>query len=137
LKYIPQNTTYKQILQFVAPALKGGLFSKSGTVEHITVLAQKERLSDTTDFHAILSIKPNEAAKRIINKLHRKQLNSRHIAVAEYIERSIYNSRTGNVRIKDNHPENSQAADRRNMKLFRLITIGQLKDFSWAENGEE
>jgi class 3 adenylate cyclase len=137
LKYIPQNTTYKQILQFVAPALKGGLFSKSGTVEHITVLAQKERLSDTTDFHAILSIKPNEAAKRIINKLHRKQLNSRHIAVAEYIERSIYNSRTGNMRIKDNHPENSHVADRRNIKLFRLITIGQLKDFSWTENAEE
>lgn len=136
LKYIPQNTTYKQILQFVEPTLKGGLFSKSGTIERILVLAQKSEAYNTTDFHAILYIQPDEAAKRVINKLHRKQLNGRYIAVAEYIERSIYNDRH-NIYTKDKHSAGNRFIERRDTtKRFRLITIEQLKAFTWTENTE-
>jgi len=132
LKYIPQSTTYRQILQFVEPALKGGIFSKSGTIKRISVLAQKNKDSDALEFHAILSIQPDEAAKRIINKLHRKQLNGRHIAVNEYIERSVNNGR-GIIHTKDRFPEGQRIADRRDIKKpFRLITIEQLKDFIWT-----
>ncbi len=132
LKYIPQNTTYKQILQFVEPALKGGIFSKSGTIKRISVLAQKNKDSDALEFHAILSIQPDEAAKRIINKLHRKQLNGRHIAVTEYIERSVNNGR-GIIHTKDRFPEGQRISDRRDIKKpFRIITIEQLKDFIWT-----
>jgi class 3 adenylate cyclase len=134
LKHIPQDTTHKQILQFVKPALKGGIFSKSGTLERISVLAQKDKLSDIMEFHAILYIQPEEVAKRIINKLHRKQLNGRYVAVAEYIERSIYDGRK-NVHNDDEYLEDDHIADRRDTKkLFRLITIDQLKDFTWTDN---
>jgi class 3 adenylate cyclase len=133
LKYIPKNTTYKQILEFVKPALKGGIFSKSGKIERISVLAQKKKPSNATEFHTILSIQPDEAAKRIINKLHRKQLNGHYIAVAEYIERSIYNSGLYN---KDTQEGNHFIERRDTTKRFRLITIEQLKDFSWTENTE-
>lgn len=132
LKYIPQNTTYKQIVQFVEPALKGGIFSKSGTIKRISVLAQKNKDSDALEFHAILSIQPDEAAKRIINKRHRKQLNGRIIAVTEYIERSVNNGR-GIIHTKDRFPEGQRISDRRDIKKpFRLITIEQLKDFIWT-----
>jgi class 3 adenylate cyclase len=136
LKYIPKNTTYKQILQFVKPALKGGIFSKSGKIERISVLAQKKKTSNATEFHAILSIQPDEAAKRIINKLHRTQLNGHYIAVAEYIERSIYNSRS-NIYTNGTYPEGNHFIECRDTtKRFKLITIEQLKDFIWTENTE-
>jgi class 3 adenylate cyclase len=136
LKYIPRNTTYRQILQFVKPALEGGMFSKSGMIERILVLVRKDRLSDIMEFHAILYIQPAETAKKAIDKLHRKQLNNHYIAVAEYIERSIHNSRN-NIHTKAEHPEGKRVTDRRDTnKLFRLIAIEQLKDFTWTENSE-
>ncbi|MDO9214584.1 MAG: adenylate/guanylate cyclase domain-containing protein [Methylococcales bacterium] len=136
LKYIPKNTTYKQILQFIKPALKGGIFSKPGKIDRISVLAQKKEPSNATEFHAILSIQPDEAAKRIINKLHRKQLNGHYIAVAEYIERSIHNNRS-NTYTKGTYPEGNHFIECRDTtKRFRLITIEQLKNFNWTENTE-
>lgn len=133
LKHIPQNTTRRQILQFVKPALEGGLFSKSGTIEHISILVYKDHLSHIMEFHAILSIQPDEAAKRIINTLHRKPLNGHHIAVMEYIERSIYNN-SRVIYTKDEHPKGNCLVDRRDSrKRFKLITIEQLKDFTWIE----
>jgi class 3 adenylate cyclase len=132
LKYIPQNTTHRQILQFVKPALDGGLFSKSGTIERVSVLVHKHQLSDAMDFHIILAIQPDEVAKRVIDKLHRKQLNGRYIAVAEYVERSIYNN-SSVIYTKDEHPKANCVPDRRDStKRVRLISIEQLKDFIWT-----
>jgi hypothetical protein len=130
LKYIPKNTTNGQILQFIKPALKGGLFSKSGTIERISVLVQKDRLSDTMMYHAILYVQPDQAAKRIISKLDGKPLNGHPIAVKEYVERCIHHKIA-----MDDLMERKHVSERRNSaKLFRLITIEQLKDFTWAEN---
>ncbi len=130
LKYIPQNTTRKQILQFIKPILKGGLFGKSGTIERISVLVQKNRLSDTMMFHAILYIQPDPVAKRIINKLNKKPLNDHQVAVTEYTERCIHNNIT-----KDKYPESRNINERRNPdQLIRIITIEQLKDFIWTDN---
>lgn len=131
LKYIPKNTTYRQIIHFLKPALEGGLFSKFGKIQRVLVLVHKHRLSQSIDFHAILDIQPDEAAKRVINKLHKKPLNGHCIEVTEYIERSIYNSNNSYTRNK--YPD----LDRRDVtKRFRLITIDQLNDFVWTENVE-
>ena len=137
LKYIPQNTTYKQLLQFLKPALEGGLFSKAGKIEGISILVHKHSSSDAMDFHAIVAIHPDDAAKRVINKLHGKSLNGYHVAIMEYIERSIYNNSsiiyTKNINLVDGQ----YAFDRRDSKKrFKLISIEQLKDFNWTENTE-
>jgi class 3 adenylate cyclase len=132
LKYIPKNTTRRQILQFVKPILNGGLFGKSGTVERISVLVQKEKQSDTVMFHAILYVQPDLVAKRVINKLNRTQLNGHYVAITEFVERSIHNN---NVSKKGKQPENKEGTERRNPdQLIRIITIDQLKDFNWTEN---
>ena len=136
LKYIPQNTTHKQILQFLKPALDGGLFGKTGKIEGVSILVHKRHLSDAVDFHAILAIQPDEAARRVIDKLHRKPLNNRYIAVAEYVERSIYNNNSSFIYIQDENLVNhNYVLDRRDStKGFKLISIEQLNDFNWTEN---
>jgi hypothetical protein len=132
LKYVPKNTTYKQIFHFLKPTLNGGLFSKFGKIKCVSVLAHKHRLSQTVDFHVILDIQPDEVAKRVVNKLHRNQLNGRHIDVIEYIERSIYNFKS-TYTAESKYPN----LDYRDLtRRFKLIKIEELKDFIWTENVE-
>lgn len=133
LKYIPKNTTRRQIIEFIKPILSGGLFTKAGTIERISVLAQKEKLTDTIMFHAILYIQPEQAAKRVISKLHRKQLNGHYVAVTEYIERSIHNNGSKDKQQKHHHIDERRNPD----KLIRIITIDQLKDFTWTDNSDD
>lgn len=131
LKRIPKNTTHKQILHFVKPCLEGSLFRKLGKIKRISVLVHKHRISNMIEFHVILDIYPEEAAKRAINKLHGQLLNGHSIDVAEYNERCIYNH--NNILNNNKFPN----LDRRDLtKGFRLISIEQLKDFVWTENAE-
>jgi hypothetical protein len=132
LKYAPKNTTYNQIFHFLKPTLDGGLFIKFGKIKDVSVLAHKDRLSQAVDFHVILDIQPDEVAKRVVKKLHRKKLNGQHIDVMEYIERSIYNFNSTHT-VQSKYPN----LDHRNStRRFKLIKIEQLKDFTWTENVE-
>lgn len=132
LKYVPKNITYKQIFHFVKPTLDGGLFIKFGKIKDVSVLAHKDGLSQAVDFHVILDIQPDEVAKRVVKKLHRKKLNGQHIDVMEYIERSIYNCNSLYT-AESKYPN----LDHRNLtRRFKLIKIEQLKDFVWTENVE-
>ena len=129
LKYVPQNTTSKQIFHFLKPTLNGGLFSKFGKIKSISVLAHKHRLSQAVDFHVIVDIQPDEVAKRVVHKLHKKQLNGRHIDVMEYVERSIHHFR--NTYTAESKYPNLDYRD--STRRFKLIKIEELNDFIWTE----
>ena len=82
LKYVPKNTTYQQIFHFLKPTLAGGLFIKLGEIKGVLVFVHKHGFSQAVDFHVILDIQPDEVAKRVVKKLHRKKLNGQHKCVA-------------------------------------------------------
>ena len=132
LKYVPKNTTYQQIFHFLKPTLAGGLFIKLGEIKGVLVFVHKHRFSQAVDFHVILDIQPDEVAKRVVKKLHRKKLNGQYIDVMEYIERSIYNFNSiytaGSKYLNLDH--------RNSTRRFKLIKIEQLRDFIWTENVE-
>jgi hypothetical protein len=133
LKDVPQNTTYRQIDFFLKQVLQGGLFSKSGRIENIFVLVNKYDNQHAVAFHIIVDIQPESVAQKVVEKLNRKNLNGRHIAVNEYIERAVY---------EDKSYLYSNEAEKRNRlnkglrgkhTLFRIIKIEHMGDFVWPD----
>jgi hypothetical protein len=95
LRRVPADTTLTEIMDFVEPALKGGLFRPRGEIASASILAMRERMQGAAEYHAVVDIKPDEAALRAIKKLHRQMFKGKRIAVRQYIVRCWKNDRRG------------------------------------------
>lgn len=115
LKKIPAHTRSQEIEDFVRPAIKGGLFSKSGRIESISILVQQDAQTHEIEYHGLVRIMPDDIAKRAIKKLNRKRLNGRHIAVFEYQHRRWQNDRR--IRNQNEELRNKRLSDRRRRYL--------------------
>lgn len=115
LKNIPANTRNQDIEDFIRPALKGGLFSKSGQIESISILAQKDPKMHHIEYHGLVRIMPDAIAKRAIKKLNRKRINGKHVAVHEYQIRRWQND--PRIRNQNEELSNKRQSDRRRRHL--------------------
>ena len=95
LKRISHSTLVPDIEVFILPALKGGLFAKSGHLEKISIQMLRAANCEAAEFNALVRIEPDAAAKRVIKQLHRKPLNGKPINIAEYYLRLRDNDRRG------------------------------------------
>jgi hypothetical protein len=93
LKRISPSTALLDIESFISPVLKGGLFSKSGNLEKISIRMLQADKSDKAEFNALIRVEPDSVAERVIKQLNRKLLNGRPICVAQYHLRMGYNER--------------------------------------------
>lgn len=84
LKNIPADTGNKKIEDFIRPVIKGSLLSKSGRIESISNLVQKNIKTNKIEHHGLVRITPDSVAERAIKKLNRKRVNGRYINVHEY-----------------------------------------------------
>lgn len=91
LKHIPANTLRKDIEDFVKPALKGGLFRKSGHIERISMLVQKAPGMSGFEHHALVDITPESIARKAMTKLNCTRLKNKIISVNEYQTRLWHN----------------------------------------------
>jgi hypothetical protein len=91
LKNISAKASKQDIKAFLSPTVKGGLFSKSGQIEKISILLQKNLRTRLIHYHGLAEITPEIVAKRVIKKLNRKLLLGKRIVVSEYKIRSQYN----------------------------------------------
>lgn len=124
LKKISPSTLVPDIEVFVAPALKGGLFTKPGKVENITIQALKESQIAKSEFNALVRVQPHVVGKRIIKLLNRKPLNGKPINISEFHFRLRANDR----RIKGNqHSDDRRRRDRRRMGLDIVDVTEQRK----------
>lgn len=96
LKRISPSTLVRDLENFIAPALKGGLFAKSGHLESITIHMLKEAGTHITEYNALIRVEPNAVGKRVIKLLNRKRLNGKPINIAEYHFRHRDNDRRQN-----------------------------------------
>ena len=114
LKRISAETTVRDIEEFIAPALKGGWFKKTGIMRNLRIQMLKEAGSVQTEFHARVSIEPDAAALRVIKKLNRKPCRGKPINVLEYHFRHRDNDRR-----QDRHLQavEHRKADRRRKNL--------------------
>lgn len=112
LKRISQSTLIPDIESFIRPSLKGGIFTKAGHLEKISIQMLQAANSDNAEFNALVRIEPDTVAKRVIKQLNRKPLNGKPINIAEYY-----------LRLRDNDRRNrghQPLTDRRRKERRRL-----------------
>ncbi len=87
LRNIPSKTKHSDIIAFVESAMTVSLFGKKGSIEKIKVLQLKDSRTNISEFHGLVTIQPDVAAKRVIKRLNRKKFLNKYIAVSEYQRR--------------------------------------------------
>lgn len=92
LRNIPEQSRINEISKFVAPALKGGLFSKPGKILKIDIFTLRDVSSNTTEFHAVIKVDNAAAGRRAIKKLHGRRFKNKSIEAREYIKRDWQNN---------------------------------------------
>jgi hypothetical protein len=132
LRRIPANTRKQDIIDFIAPVLKGGLLQKPGRIEDIRTLVFKDNQTKTTEYHGLVTIDSDVAAKRVIKKLNRKAFKGKHIAVREYFYRSWHNDPRVNMDEMNEGLTNKRQGDRRRSKLEAISEVSV--DFSSSKD---
>lgn len=117
LRRIPANTKKHEIIDFIEPVIKGGLFKKSGRIEDITIMVLKDTQTNALEFHGLVEIDSDAAAERVIKKLNRKVFNGKNIAVREYYQRSWHNDKRQNAHQWNDELVNKRKGDRRRARL--------------------
>ncbi len=116
LKNIPANANNIKIEEFIRPAVKGGLFSKSGYIKNISIIVKKDIKTHITKHHGVVTIEPDFVAKRTIKKLNGKRMNGRCVAITEYVNRSWHNDPRMNPIVKKYH--DNRKHDRRCQSVY-------------------
>lgn len=98
LKRISHTTLIRDIESFISPALKGGIFTKAGHLEKISIQMLQAANAEKAEFNALVRIEPDTVAQRVIKQLNRKPLNGKPINIAEYYLRLQDNDRRSNGR---------------------------------------
>ncbi|MGY6274116.1 hypothetical protein [Methylomonas sp. MgM2] len=93
LKRISPSTLVSDIENFIAPALKGGLIRKTGSLENITIQIVEEANTQKTEFNALVRVEPDNVGKRVIKLLNRKSLSGKFVNISEYQFRNRDNDR--------------------------------------------
>ncbi|MGR9071617.1 MAG: RNA recognition motif domain-containing protein [Gammaproteobacteria bacterium] len=115
-RQIPSTTRIHEITDFIESALNKGaaaLFGKKGYIKQVKIVALKDNDLKTVEYHGLATIIPDEAARRVIDRLNRKPFKGKRIAVREYIARSWQNDRRSENREIPENIANRREHDRR------------------------
>lgn len=93
IRNVPRGTLPSMLRDFVAPALRGGLFSNSGHILEAKILAIKDKQSDAHEFHGLVSVDSDSAGKRAIQRLKGRSINGVAVKIHEYAKRDWHNDR--------------------------------------------
>ncbi len=91
LRRIPANTRHIEISEFVAPALKTGIFRKSGRIVDVEILSLQDTRLGTIEYHGLVTLDSDLTVQRVIKGLQNRRFNGRMVAVRPYFHRSWYN----------------------------------------------
>ena len=91
LRNIPARTKHSDIKAFIEPAIKMSLFGKKGNIIKIKILHLKDSRTYISEFHGLVTIEPDTAAQKVIQRLNRKKFLNKYIAVREYQRRDWHN----------------------------------------------
>ena len=127
IRKIPENTTRQEIIDFLMPVVKGGIFRIKGKITSIDFLAIRDNNTRLMEFHGLAHIMPDTVGQRVIKKLHGQVFKGKRIALHEYVERSWRNDRRDSAK-----PPVPVAVERRkgparrsNLKIQRVKSIMQ------------
>lgn len=113
LKQIPIGTNKRDILEFIAAAIKGGFFSKRSRVTSMLIMEQRNPQHNTMDYHAIVTIEPDSIAERIIQKMNQQTFKGKSIEVRRYYTRDPATDPRKRNHILEEVPESRRRKERR------------------------
>ena len=122
LANIPKNTTKRDIIDFLNPVIKNGLFPKKGIIESLEILIYEDSNSTTSPHFGLVRIEPDSAANRAIKKLNKTPLKGKRITVREYCVRSWRNDPRAKTQNLWGNFQNRRRGERRQNKLMLLTT---------------
>jgi RNA recognition motif-containing protein len=128
---ISADTQQHEIAHFLEPVLQGKLFQKDGYIEHIKIMISKQPQKQKPDYHCLVSINPDAAAKRVIIKLNRKVFKGRHIVIREYKHRLWQNDPRVNMHEWNEELSNKRKGERRQAKLIDSSSVPA--SFDWSD----
>ena len=120
---IPADTRKRDVVEFIGPALKGGVLQKSGRIEDIKILVFKDTQTKILEYHCLVTIDSDTVANRVIKKLNRKAFKGKYIAVREYFHRSWHNDSRVNMQEWNEELANKRQTDRRRPRLEVVTDI--------------
>lgn len=91
LRHIPAQARISDIAEFVTPAIRSGWFKRRGQIVKIEILALHDKQVNAYEFHGLVEIEPESAARVAIKKLNGRSLKGKIITVREYHIRSWHN----------------------------------------------
>jgi len=121
LTRIPADTKRDDIIEFIEPILKGGLFKKSGYIRKINILILKDTVANKLEYHALVTVEPDKVAERVIKQLNRKPINGKHIAVREYVLRNWHNDPRVSMHQWNEEFKDRRNADRRRKNKLKVV----------------
>ena len=125
MKNIPDDTTRQEIIDFLMPVVKGGIFRTRGKITSIDILAIKDNNTNIMEYHGLAHIMPDQVGQRVIKKLHGQPFKGKRIALREYIERSWKNDRRDPTKPPVPVPVERRTGQvrRSNLKIQKLKSI--------------
>lgn len=126
LRKIPVTTKIRELIDFVEPALKGGLFKKSGKIMEAKILAMQDTRYKALEFHGLISVEPDVAALRAIKRLKGQRFKGRLVVVRQYFHRDWHND----PRQHQNQTVTQHLSDRRRGCRRRGPNLEVIRDIS-------
>jgi len=134
IRKIPANTKLNEIVAFVEPAVKGGLFRKGGVIKGAKILALRDMRLNTVEFHGLVNVEPDKEAQRVLKKLKGKRFKGKFVVIRQYYQRDWHNDKRHNRQdVADAGMMEQRITDRRRGKDLEIIEdLNYLKvgDFS-------
>lgn len=122
IRKIPKGTLPSELHDFVSPALKGGLFAESGQIQKVEILAIKIKETSEYEFHGLVHIDSDTAAKRALNKLRGSSINGMPVTFHEYTQRNWHNDRRETQTTQPAEIMEKRIKDRRRGSNIQIIS---------------
>ncbi|MBS4050230.1 RNA recognition motif domain-containing protein [Methylomonas rivi] len=122
LRRIPATTKLSDLLEFVRPAITGGLFRKSGRVVGIKILELQDKRFKALEFHGLITVEPDAVAARAIDRLKGQRFKGKLVVVRQYNQRDWHNDPRQNHKITvTQHLSDRRKGCRRRGKELELV----------------
>ena len=96
LPNIPASTSFRELSSFIEYALKKDLFNpfrSTGHIEDIEIMVLKDNNINLLEYHALINIEPNAAAKRLIKSIRMRFLKGKKVIARRYYPRDWHNDK--------------------------------------------
>lgn len=91
IRKIPASSKLSDLIEFVEPAIKGGLFRRAGAIINVRILALRDVRLRTVEFHGLVTIEPDVVALKAIKKLKGRRFKGKFVIVRQYFQRDWHN----------------------------------------------